>query len=341
VSLEQASNTIPTMQVMSGLDGLRALPPGTVLSVGNFDGVHRGHREILKQALSLNRQRQGRGVAVVTFEPHPLTVIRPDLAPPRLSGEARKRELLEDAGVEYLVELAPTRAVLDLAAEEFWRIIRDEVRPTDMVEGGSFNFGKDRGGTIERLRDWSAQSNVKLHVVGAVSAVLLDLTIVTVSSSLIRWLLGHGRVRDAAICLGRPYEIEGQVIHANQRGRSIGVPTANLNVITQMIPLEGVYAGACTVNGHRYPAALSIGTTPTFEKHELQVEAHLIGFNGDLYDQHIRVEIIDWVREQRKFNSIDALKAQLKQDIRTADQLAAIRPERQIAHVGSAVRTAF
>jgi riboflavin kinase/FMN adenylyltransferase len=321
------------MQVMTGLDELRKLPAGTVLSVGNFDGVHRGHLEILRILGELNRERGGAGVAVVTFEPHPLTVLRPEVAPPRLTKVQRKRELLAEAGADYLVELAPTRAVLDLQAEEFWRILRDEVRPTDMVEGGSFNFGKDRHGTIERLTEWAAQSSVKLHVVGAVSAVLLDLTIVTVNSSLIRWLIGHGRVRDAAICLGRGYELEGEVMKGNQRGRGIGVPTANIKVVDQMVPLEGVYAGACSVDGERYPVALSIGTTPTFAENVLQVEAHLIGFKGDLYGKVLRVEVIDWIREQRKFSGMDALKRQLKRDIDGAEELASFNPAREIARV--------
>src|SRR5690606_33962322 len=126
-------------------------------------------------------------------------------------------------------ELPPTPDVLNLAAEDFWAILRDEVRPTDLVEGGNFTFGRGRGGTMERLRQWSAGSSVRLQEVGPVEVVLMDLRIVPVSSSLIRWMLANGRVRDAAICLGHPYVLEGVVIQGSQRGRTLGVPTANLD----------------------------------------------------------------------------------------------------------------
>ena len=149
---------------------------------------------------------------VVTFEPHPLTVIKPELAPPRLTPPAVKRARLAEAGIDDYVILPPTHDVLDLPAEEFWRILKDEVRVAHLIEGQSFNFGKDRRGTIQRLREWSAGTNVKLQVVEPVSVALLDMQIAPVSSSLIRWLIGHGRVRDAAICLGRPYVLEGTVV---------------------------------------------------------------------------------------------------------------------------------
>ncbi len=300
------------MKTLHGIDGLRSLPDGVVLSVGNFDGVHLGHRGILTLA---NRLRGEAGVAVVTFEPHPLTVIRPQLAPPRLSLLPLKQSLLEPLGVDYLVVLPPTPDVLNLTAEAFWQILRDDVRPTDMIEGETFNFGKGRGGSIDRLREWAASSDVKLHVVDAVRVPLLDLQVVPVSSSLIRWLLIYGRARDAAICLGQPYILEGTVIKGFQRGRTIGVPTANLDCGEQLVPAEGVYAGRCEVGGKAYAAAISIGTMPTFGDNQLQVEVHLIGFDGDLYDQVLRVELVDWVREQWKFDGVEALKRRMTVDI--------------------------
>jgi riboflavin kinase/FMN adenylyltransferase len=300
------------MQTLHGIEGLKALPHGVVLSVGNFDGVHRGHRQILALA---NQYRGDAGVAVVTFEPHPLTVLRPQLAPPRLSMLPMKQSLLASLGVDHLVVLPPTPDVLNLTAEAFWQIICDDVRPTHMIEGETFNFGKGRGGSIDRLREWAAGSDVKLHVVDPVRVPLLDLQVVPVSSSLIRWLLIHGRVRDAAICLDRPYTLEGTVIKGYQRGRTIGVPTANLDCGDQLIPAEGVYAGRCDVGGKTYAAAISIGTMPTFGENQLQVEAHLIGFDGDLYDQMLRLEMVDWVREQWKFDGIEALKRRMAADI--------------------------
>lgn len=318
------------MQIFAGLDGLRQIPDGAVVSVGNFDGLHLGHRKILETARSLDQA--GRGVAVVTFEPHPLTVLRPDLAPPRLTPLTLKRDWLREAGVNYLVELPPTKDVLGVTAEEFLAILRDDVRPAHLVEGGNFTFGRGRGGTVEKLREWAAGTGVRLHVADPVTAVLSDLTVVPVSSSLVRWLLAHGRARDAAVCLARPYTIEGVVVQGYQRGRTIGVPTANLRVTDQLIPPDAVYAGRCTVAGRAYPAAVSIGSMPTFgagQRHQL--EAHLVGFAGDLYGQALRVELLDYLRDQRKYPELEQLKRQIARDVEAAVGRARVGVGRSVA----------
>ena len=322
------------MQVLEGLNGLRQVRPGGVLSVGNFDGIHLGHRKLLEVADSLRADAGDAGVAVVTFEPHPLTVLRPELAPPRLTPPAVKRALLEAAGVEDYVVLPPAPEVLNLSAEAFWAILRDEVRPRHLIEGSSFSFGKGRGGNIERLKDWTRGSGVTLHVLESVSAALLDLTIAPVSSSLIRWLLSNGRVRDAAICLGRAYAIEGRIVRGFGRGRNIGVATANLKSDDQMIPMDGVYAARCAIDDITYATALSIGKLPTFEENVRQVEAHLIGFEGDLYGKTIRVELIDWIRDQKKFSGVEALKGAIGRDLNEVKLRADLDPARQIARVG-------
>jgi riboflavin kinase/FMN adenylyltransferase len=242
-----------------------------------------------------------------------------------------KHEWLAAAGVDYLVELPPTPEVLNVTAERFWELLRDDVKPSHLVEGASFNFGKGRAGTIDRLREWCAASDVQLHEVDGVTVPLLNLQIVPVSSSLVRWLIASGRVRDAAICLGRPYLLRGPVVQGHQRGRTIGVPTANLNVTEQLIPAEGVYAARCAIDGTPYAAALSIGTMPTFGDHPPQVEAHLIGYTGDLYGRTLDLEVIDWLRDQMKFPGVEALKAQLARDIATAKQLAGFRTAEPIA----------
>src|SRR3954454_18770037 len=143
------------MNVLEGIEGLKHVPAGSVMSIGNFDGLHRGHEKILATMRAL-----GEPIAIVTFEPHPFTVLRPQLAPPRLTPPPMKRRLLESAGVQDLVILPPTREVLGLTAQEFWAILRDDVRPLHLVEGSSFNFGKGRGGNIQRLREWTATSDV-------------------------------------------------------------------------------------------------------------------------------------------------------------------------------------
>jgi riboflavin kinase/FMN adenylyltransferase len=321
------------MNLFDGIDGLRKIPSGSVTSIGNFDGLHKGHARILEMMKSVRDESRGQRLAVVTFEPHPLTVIKPELAPPRLTPPALKLSLLEEAGVDDYVVLRPTRDVLGLPAEEFWRILKDDVRVSHLIEGPSFNFGKDRRGTIQRLREWSAGTNVKLTVLDPVMIVLLDLQIAPVSSSLIRWLLGHGRVRDGAICLGRPYVLQGTVVKGYERGRTIGVPTVNLDCGDQFIPADGVYVGRCEVDGIPRTAAVSIGNAPTFDDAKWQIEAHLLDFDGDLYGRTLHLEMIDWIREQRKFRGIDELKRQIAIDIEECRERDRIDPARMIASV--------
>jgi riboflavin kinase/FMN adenylyltransferase len=303
------------MTILEGLDTLGQLPPGSVISIGNFDGVHRGHQQLLRRAMGLKQSHALPAVVVITFEPHPLTILRPQHAPPRLTSPARKRKLLSDAGVDAMVVLAPSKELLNLTAEEFWQILRDAARPAHLVEGITFTFGKGRGGTIESLREWSSAVGIQLHVVDPVTVPLLNMLEAPASSSTIRWLLERGRVRDAAICLGRPYELEGLVIPGAQRGRELGTPTANLKCDGQLVPADGVYAGRCVIDGRRWPAAVSIGTNPTFGENPRTVEAHLIGFSGDLYGRTLRLQFLDWQREQRTFAGIDALKQWIAQDI--------------------------
>jgi riboflavin kinase/FMN adenylyltransferase len=324
------------MNLHEGIEGLKRLSPGAVMSIGNFDGLHRGHMRILELLVSLRQHSENAGtprarVAVVTFEPHPLTVLRPQLAPPRISSYPLKRRLLQSAGVDDLVILPPSQEVLNFTAEEFWEILKNDVRPSHLVEGSSFNFGKGRGGTIGKLAGWCKDSEIKLDIVPAEKVALLDFSAVDVSSSLIRWLISYGRVRDAAIALGRPYVLEGSVIRGYGRGRQIGIPTANLDCKEQMIPADGVYAGRCNVNGQTHAAAISIGTMPTFGENDRQIEAHLLGFDGDLYDQIVEIEFIDWVREQLRFPSIDILKQQLAIDLEQVAQKAEIDPTRMVA----------
>ncbi len=251
-------------------------------------------------------------------------------APPRLTPPAAKRALLAEAGVDHLVELPPTPELLDLTAEQFWRILRDDVQPAWLVEGSSFYFGKGREGTVEKLLEWSSGTSVRVKVVEPLSVVLLNLAIVPASSSLVRWLLANGRARDAAICLGRGYELDGPVISGHRRGRNLGVPTANLSITDQLVPADGVYSGRSTIDGVTWPAAVSIGSLPTFDGTSRQIEAHLIGFAGDLYGRTIRVELTDWLREQRKYPDIDALVAAIGKDLEETRVRTTWRPDRAI-----------
>jgi riboflavin kinase/FMN adenylyltransferase len=305
------------MQTLHGLPGLLQSPKQGVMAIGNFDGVHLGHQQMLRTARGIADENK-LSLVVVTFEPHPLTVLRPESAPPRLTPAELKLRLLEAAGADYLVILPPEKEVLGLTAEDFWKILRERVEVRHLVEGASFRFGRGAKGTVEMLAAWTRGTGVQLHLIDSVQVPLLDLQITPVTSSAIRFLLAYGRARDAAICLGRPYALRGAVKKGFSRGKSIGVPTANIDCGDQLIPADGVYLARAQVGGRKYPVALSIGTMPTFGENVRQIEAHLIGFDGDLYNSTLTVEVLDWLREQRAYSGIEPLKLQIQKDIAQA-----------------------
>jgi riboflavin kinase/FMN adenylyltransferase len=226
-----------------------------------------------------------------------------------------KRQLLRQAGVTHLLELEPTPEVLNVTAEQFWARLRDEARPAHLVEGPDFNFGKGARGNVSLLREWTRSSGVNFTVLEPFDVTLPGMHIVPVSSSLIRWLIASGRVRDAAACLGRPYMLRGRVVEGYRRGAQLGFPTANLDVGEQLIPADGIYAGRAQVDGRSYRAAVSIGSAPTFEGARRQVEAYLLDFRGDLYGRTLDLELTGWVRDQMRFPSIERLAERIKMDV--------------------------
>ena len=319
------------MTIVHGLQGLQSIARNAVMSVGNFDGVHLGHMRLLNYGKShLNDAGE---LVVVTFEPHPMSRLRPELAPPRLTPPPMKRALLEKAGVDVLVELPPTPEVLSISARGFFNLLVEDLHVAHLVEGPDFSFGKGREGNLRNLQAWAEGTTMQVHAVEELSVALTTLHVVEVRSSLVRWLVAYGRVRDAAICLGRPYTLQGKIVRGFQRGRQLGMPTANFDCGEQFIPADGVYAGRCTVAGKVYAAGVSIGTLPTFGETKRQVEAHLLGFDGDLYDQVMQVELLDYLREQIRFPSLEALKSRMWADMRRCQALATMDPARAVANV--------
>jgi riboflavin kinase/FMN adenylyltransferase len=235
--------------------------------------------------------------------------------------------------VDRLVRLSPSPDVLSMTAQRFWELVRDEIRPGAWVEGDSFTFGKGAAGTIRQLVGWSRGSGVSVHVVPQQQVVLMDMQIVVVSSTLVRFLVSEGRMRDAAIVLGRPYGLLGRVVHGRHRGRTIGFPTVNLDCADQLIPSDGVYGGRCRVGERTYAAAVNVGPAPTFGESARIVEAHLIGFSGDLYGATLELDVLDFIRDQRKFTDTDALGRQLARDLTLAAGMANFDPARPLAHV--------
>lgn len=303
------------MKVVRGLESLGEPLAQSVLTIGNFDGVHRAHQQLLAQA-GLFAANTGGPVVVLTFEPHPLSIVAPAKTPPRLSTTDQRLRWLEAGGADITVIAKSEPELLSLEAEEFVeRIIRDRFHPTHIVEGPSFGFGRGRKGTPQLLRRYAASFGCEVHIVEPVTLQIDEGETLLVSSSLIRQLVAAGKVRRAALCLGRDYELAGRIVTGDGRGRSIGFPTANLEVEDQLVPADGVYAGRVLVEEVVYPAAISIGKTPTFGGDDRRIEAHLLDFSGDLYGRPAAFAFTRLLREQRTFEDADALKNQLEKDV--------------------------
>ena len=300
-------------------DGFTAAPigcPGAVLTIGNFDGVHRGHARLVQETAAL-AQELGTQPVVLTFEPHPVTLLRPELHYHPLAVLAERCRLLEAAGAREVLVLSTTAALLNLEAEEFFRdvlCVRLGVR--GLVEGQNFAFGKNRRGTTQRLESLCRMQKLPLRIIPPV--LVGD---EAVSSSRTRLALLDGNVTEVRLCLGRPYAMEGTVSVGAKRGRALGFPTANLGKITTLLPGEGVYAARAEAAGKMWPAAVNVGPNPTFGVIDRKVEVHLIGYEGDLYEQKLRVEMLERLRDTRAFASADELKLQLERDVSQAREI--------------------
>ena len=255
----------------------------------------------------------------LTFDPHPAAVLRPGQEPSRLTTLTRKTQLLKDAGADEVIVLAPTTQLLSLSPEQFIEQLVERHAPATVVEGPDFRFGKARAGDVKMLGELGPRYGYETIIVDDAEVELCDHTLAPLSSSLIRWLLRHGRVADVARCLGRPYELSAAVVRGDQRGRTIDVPTANLDpaaLVGRALPGDGVYAGEVMLpDGNARPAAVSVGVKPTFAGRARVIEAHVLDYHGDLYDQTITVRWTRWLREQQQFPSAALLKAQLRRDV--------------------------
>lgn len=282
------------------------------VAVGNFDGVHRGHAKLIERLLARAREVNGPAV-VLTFDPHPVRILRPEFAPPPLTWTERKAELLAELGVSAVWSYPTDEALLQLTAEEFFqRIVCDALQAKGMVEGPNFQFGSKRQGNVELLKKLCAANGLSLEIVQPV-ADGSEL----VSSSRVRDCIRLGDVATARQLLTRPYRLRGLVTHGAQRGSKIGFPTANLAGIDTLVPPIGVYAGRAFTPQGIWPAAINIGPNPTFGEQAFKFEAHLPGFSGSLYGQPLEVEFLAHVRETRPFDSVAALTQQLAADVQT------------------------
>lgn len=286
---------------------------GGAASIGNFDGVHRGHARIIERLVALARKSGGPAL-VFTFDPHPACLLRPNESPAPLTSVERKAELLADLGVDAVWAYPTDSNLLALSDREFFeRIVLGQLATTALVEGSNFRFGRDRVGTVDRLRQFCRNANLELEVVEPVM-----LAGEVVSSSRTRKLLAEGRIDEARQTLTRPYRLRGIVSQGARRGATLGFPTANLDQVGTLIPGRGVYAGFARYEGICKPAAIHVGPNPTFGESHLKVEVHVIGASPSLYGQPLEVDFLTRIRDVRPFPDVAALKAQLTQDVAAA-----------------------
>ena len=280
------------------------------IAIGNFDGVHRGHASMLQQLRSLGREISGPAVAI-TFDPHPIAVLRPEFTPPVLTTIEDRKRLLHQAGADEVIVLPVTSGLLEMTAEQFFHdVIVGKFKARGIVEGPNFHFGKDRRGDVDRLQELCRSQGIQCHI-----AKSFDDAGSMISSSRIRELICARAMTAAVELLGHPYRMSGTVRHGAGRGRTIGFPTANLAEIQTLLPAHGVYAGATEIDGNCYPVAVSIGPNPTFGEHREKVECHIDGFTGDLYDQKLAIDLFREVRALQSFGSVKELISQIQNDI--------------------------
>jgi riboflavin kinase/FMN adenylyltransferase len=296
------------------------------VSIGNFDGVHLGHARIVERLKSVAHDLGGPAI-VFTFDPHPVRLLRPELAPPPLTWTDRKAQLLAELGVDAMIAYPTDEELLQLSPEAFFtQTIREKLSARAMIEGPNFFFGRNRAGDIHALKQLCQPAGVRLEIVQPLRHPN-EITSEFVSSSRIRRLIAAGDVDGARGLLTQPYRLRGMVTHGAARGAKIGFPTANLEAIDTILPGMGVYAGRAHVSANHassssFPAAINIGPSPTFGEDELRVEVHLIGFAGALYGQPLEVDFLARLRDIQPFPSVAALVAQLACDVERARMIA-------------------
>lgn len=307
------------MEVLRDLSACPRPPAGTAVTIGAYDGVHLGHRAVVAE-VRRRAAEDGLATAVVTFDRHPASVVRPESAPRLLTDLDQKLELLAGTGVDYCLVITFDEARSHEPADDFVReVLAGCLNARVVVVGEDFHFGHKRAGDVALLRTMGAELGFEvdgLELVDTEGRAADDAA--KVSSTRIRHALVAGDLALANALLGRQHEVRGVVAHGDKRGRDLGFPTANVSVPGDiLLPADGIYAGWFErADGSVHPAAISLGRRPTFyvEAHASLLEAHLLDFEGDLYDEHVKVRFAAWLRGEERFESLDALVEQIDRD---------------------------
>jgi riboflavin kinase / FMN adenylyltransferase len=304
------------MEIIRHIESHPLSIPRPILMLGNFDGIHLGHQALLGRAADDAKELGGRSV-VLTFEPHPLKVLAPEHAPRLILTHKDKMTLLKSFRVDAVVVQTFNAAFANVEAEEFVRgyLVR-RIGVHKMWVGKDLRFGKARKGRVEDLIRWGKEIGFE---VGVIEPVELDGQ--RVSSSRIRGLIERGQVREASKYLGRRHFISGRVTTGHGRGHQLGYPTANIAARTEVLPLDGIYATIVQIGAREWPSVTSVGLNPTFGAGPRTIESYILGFDGDLYDQTVKLFFVERIREERKFASPDLLIEQIKQDVSSAREI--------------------
>jgi riboflavin kinase/FMN adenylyltransferase len=321
------------MQIFDSISDLEDIEKGWALTIGNFDGVHLGHQEIIKAAKAAARNCGAPGLAVMTFEPHPAAILHPEKAPQVLTSLELKKHLLKESGVDCLIVLKDSFKLLNLAPRDFVdEFLMKRIEPKVVIEGVNFNFGYGRSGDAQTLKELGAERGFEVIIVPSKEAILADGQTAVCSSSMIRGFLEKGEITNVKAAMGRHYRLMGQIVQGRGVGAELGFPTANIQPAEQSIPAEGVYAGfvgtadsltdVCASDWVR-PAAISIGRAKTFvSEHPLLVEAHILEESvEDLAGKWLAMDFVKRIRSQKRFETKNQLVAQIAIDCKKTTEI--------------------
>ena len=301
------------MKVCRSIEECNLPPSGTVVTMGNFDGIHIGHQKLVRNAVS-DATDGGRLAVVLTFEPHPLKVLAPERAPRLILNHDDKMELLEKLGLDVVMIQKFDREFASIQAEEFVKeYLLKGLKVNKMWVGRDVRFGRGRSGTAESLSRWGREQKFE---VGIVEPIMIDGA--RVSSSRIREMIDDGRVAQIRPMLGRYHFVSGEIVTGKRRGRELGFPTANLAARTDLVPKDGIYATLFELDGRRSLSVTSVGVNPTFGEGPRTIETFIFDFTQEIYGRAVKISFVDRIREECQFAGVSALIAQIREDVKAA-----------------------
>jgi len=311
------------MQIIQDIETIKEPFQSAVITIGNFDGVHIGHQALFHEVIERAEAMDGTAIAM-TFEPHPIRVIKQNGYPPLITLYEQKAELIEKAGIDVLICIPFTMDFAALSARTFVEeILIERIGMKAVIVGQDYTFGNRREGNVELLKQYGDEMGFEVIVAEWIQATDADNH--RISSTAIRELVTEGAMKRAGKMLGRNYQIRGTVARGRDRGgKLLGIPTANLNLQDELCPKAGVYAVIVSYDGRRYPGVANIGYSPTFDDHVFTVEAHILDFKKDIYGEKIMIDFVERLRGEIKFSGIDELIEQIDRDIVEARKILAL-----------------